>query len=90
MTCVRCGYCCTRLCVVIVVDPDKGPVYDNLRAINCLEEPCPHLRGSGPGSYSCAVHDKEWYPETPCYQYCLEVPCRLGPYLLEHKEKTDD
>lgn len=84
MTCVRCGYCCTKLLVVIVVDPDKGPTYDNLKAINCLEEPCPHLRGDTPGGYSCSVHDRPWYKETPCYQYNLETPCRVGPYLMNN------
>lgn len=86
MKCLRCGYCCTSLLVVIVVDPDKGIEYENLRGINCLEERCPHLRGDKPGEYSCAVHDREWYPESPCAQYQSHWPeqkCRMGEFLVE-------
>lgn len=73
--------------VVIVVDPDRGLKEDNLRAINLLKEPCPHLRGNKAGEYSCAVHNRPWYKQTPCYKHGqIEAkkssPCRMGEYLL--------
>jgi len=73
--------------VVIVVDPKRGPVEDNLKAINCLEEKCPHLRGAKPGEYSCAIHGKRWYKKTPCFAHTQfesgNQPCRMGEYLLK-------
>lgn len=86
MICLRCGYCCIKYFVPIVVDPEKGLVPDNL-TIQCGEGPCIHLRGDEPGSYSCAVHDYEWYMETPCFDFgqVEESPtdlCRLGEYVL--------
>lgn len=88
MKCLRCGYCCKSLCVVIVDDPDIGPVYENLKAINALEEPCHHLLGDKPGEYSCAIHDKDWYPETPCFEYTQlwGDNCRMGGAVLSRSE----
>ncbi len=91
MTCIRCGYCCTQLWAVVVRDPEREPTEDNLMEIGLQGEPerCPHLRGDRPGEYACAVHDKPWYPLTPCAQY-QEFPhghqCRMGPIWLEHAE----
>jgi len=86
MICLRCGYCCQTSSVVIVIDPDKGPVEGNLKAIDCLEEKCPHLRGDKPGEFSCAVHDKEWYEETPCFSHGQiergNENCRMGEYVI--------
>jgi len=88
MICLRCGYCCTTSCVVIVVDPELGIVEGNLKAINLLEEPCPHLRGSKPGEYSCAIHDRPWYSQTPCFSHgqieaSPDAPCRMGEHVLK-------
>ena len=88
MHCLRCGHCCKTSLVVIVVDPDRGPKRDNLRAVNLLEEGCPHLRGEKAGEYSCAIHNKPWYKRTPCYAHGqIETkkssPCRMGEYLLK-------
>lgn len=86
MKCFRCGYCCTTLLVVIVIDPKKGCTEDNLKAINALEERCPHLIGDKPGRYSCAIHNESWFKETPCAQYQSHVQkCRMGEFLLEKK-----
>jgi len=87
MKCLHCGHCCKTSMVVIVVDPELGVVEDNLKAINLLEEPCPHLRGNKPGEYSCAIHDRSWYPETPCFAHGqmesnADNPCRIGMHLL--------
>jgi hypothetical protein len=76
--------------VVIVDDPDRGIEPDNLKPVGFKgPERCQHLRGDQPGEYSCAVHDREWYPETPCAQYQSHWPerqCPMGRYLT--KEKT--
>jgi len=76
--------------VVVVVDPKLGPVEGNLRALN--DERCPHLIGDVPGEYSCAVHDEEWYCETPCFAHgqierSPDEPCRLGKYIIERANR---
>lgn len=86
MICLRCGHCCLTSMVVIVVDPKLGPVDGNLKAINTLEEPCPHLQGSKPGEYSCAIHGKKWYKKTPCFSHGQiergNQNCRMGEHVL--------
>jgi len=77
--------------VVIVVDPELGLADNNLKGIGFkLGQPerCPHLQGDKPGSYSCAIHDRPWYPETPCYSHgqiekSPNDPCRIGTYLVK-------
>ena len=92
MICLRCGYCCMKLCVVIVNDPDKGIRQDNLR---CYEgnDKCQHLQGNKPGEYSCAVHDRLWYKKTPCFSHVQiernkDDKCRMGVYLLKKEGKN--
>ncbi len=68
MVCVKCGYCCHKYAVVIIDDPEKGLVEENL-IIHKGDGPCKHLRGDKPGEYSCAVHDYPWYNRTPCFSY---------------------
>lgn len=91
MICVRCGFCCTTYMVVIIDDPSLGPVENNLRGIGFNgPERCPHLVGDEPGSYSCAVHDQPWYPETPCASYgqiehSEDKPCRIGTHILSKR-----
>jgi len=89
MKCLRCGYCCISLDVVIVDDPEKGPRQSNL-SIKETGVPCKHLRGEKCGEISCAVHDKPWYSETPCFQHtqlpeCSKAPCRMGSYIMSDK-----
>ena len=92
MKCLRCGHCCKVSMVVIVVDPKLGTIQSNLKAMNLLEEPCPHLRGDKIGEYSCAIHDEPWYHETPCFAHgqmeqSVDNPCRTGEWMLKnHKE----
>lgn len=88
MICLKCGYCCTTTCVVIVVDPEIGIKDGNLKAVNNLKDLCPHLRGNEVGKYSCAVHDRPWYPLTPCFSHgqiesSPDDLCRMGEYLLK-------
>jgi hypothetical protein len=77
--------------VVIVDDPDRGPEQDNLKAVGFKgPERCQHLRGDAPGEYSCAVHDREWFSETPCAAYQShwpERPCPMGRHLTAHQEE---
>jgi len=58
MICLRCGYCCKKLFVVIIDDPEKGIIEGNLIA-NIGDGPCKHLVGDAPGNYSCAIHDHD-------------------------------
>ena len=90
MKCVRCGYCCKNMMVIIVDDPEKGITNDNL--ISHIEngQPCQHLVGDVSGEYSCALHDKIWYRQTPCYSHgqieCnIDDVCRIGEYVLKNE-----
>lgn len=87
MQCLRCGYCCTKPWVVIVIDPKRGLVKGNIKALDG-KTPCPHLRGDTPGSISCAVHNEKWYKKTPCFSHgqIEEKPtdeCRMGRAILD-------
>ena len=88
MICLRCGYCCKTCAVIIVDDPDKGVVEDNIIAhLGDGVTPCKHLLGDEPGKYSCAVHHYPWYKETPCFSHGQietsdDTPCRMGNYIL--------
>ena len=84
--------------VIIVDDPELGPVEGNLRPLNFKpfeeKERCPHLRGDKPGEYSCAVHDKPWYPETPCFSHgqieqSPDDPCRMGEHILKQEQNDE-
>jgi len=90
--CLRCGSCCQVSFVVIVDDPEIGPAEDNLRAINLLEEPCPHLQGDTPGEFSCSIHDRPWYKETPCATHGQiergNTNCRMGEYVLNKRKEA--
>ncbi len=84
MNCLRCGYCCHRLSVIIVSDPELGVVESNYKVHNG-DGPCKHLSGDKPGGYSCSVHDEGWYPRTPCARYNQggEGDCRMGKTVTE-------
>lgn len=87
--CQRCGYCCLKSFVVIVKDPDLGPVDGNLKHVDGEKERCPHLVGDIPGEYACKIHDREWFQDTPCGQYnsdsfsSCDEPCRMGVYKMK-------
>lgn len=93
MNCLRCGYCCKNYVVTIVDDPDIG--YDPMSEDNLIVHegggPCKHLIGDTPGEYSCAVHGKSWYPETPCYEFRQigkpGAACRMGKFVLGRLQK---
>jgi hypothetical protein len=91
MICLRCGHCCKHYMVAIVADPDKGISEDNLEVNKGDGTPCRHLKGDKPGEYSCAIHDKSWYCETPCFAHGQieqgNTNCRLGEHILKQREK---
>lgn len=92
MKCLRCGYCCKHYSVVIVDDPKKGPVEGNVIGRMGNGESCKHLQGDKIGEYGCSVHGEPWYEETPCFEFGqiehnLNANCRMGEYILAHKEK---
>ena len=76
--------------VVIVDDPDKGIVEDNLQARDG-KKPCQHLQGDKPGEYSCAIHDYPWYDKTPCSDFTQieeqDSECRMGRYIIDQENK---
>jgi hypothetical protein len=87
MICLRCGHCCIHYEVIIVADPDQEPGPGNL-AEKHTGDRCPHLTGDVCGEYACAIHDRAWYDETPCWQYgqierSIDTPCRTGVHLLK-------
>ena len=91
MKCLRCGYCCKNLCVVVIKDPKLGLKEDNTFFHNGNGKPCIHLLGEKPGEYSCAIHNEKWYKETPCFAHDQvghpDANCRTGEYMLK-KEKV--
>jgi len=93
MRCLRCGWCCKHSAVVVVDDPDLGPVEGNLIFVPGDGIPCKHLTGDTPGEYACAVHDREWYKETPCFAHgqienSPDDPCRMGKYILSGEKSA--
>lgn len=89
MKCLKCGYCCIHYDVAIVNDPDLGFIEGNFIHKPC-GTPCKHLVGNEAGKYSCDVHNKEWYEETPCFSHGQTEKsdsenCRIGAYILSKK-----
>ncbi len=86
MNCLCCGYCCINYDVIIVDDPSKGIVESNLKHKRGGER-CQHLKGDKVGEYSCAVHNEEWYLETPCAEFTQigreNADCRIGRGVLD-------
>lgn len=93
MVCLRCGYCCQVPAIVIVDDPERGIVEDNLKPIGFHgPERCPHLVGDKCGNYSCEVHEYSWYKKTPCASHgqIERHPtdnCRMGEYLINREQQ---
>ena len=87
MICLRCGYCCKHLWVIIVDDPKKGCVEGNLITHEGHGVACKHLEQEPSGEYTCAIHNEPWYEETPCFRHSQiesrDSFCRMGKYLLE-------
>lgn len=89
MKCLRCGYCCHMLAVIIVNDPKKGIAGGNLTLHKGMKKPCQHLVQDGE-RYFCLVHDEPWYSETPCAMHgqiesSPDAPCRIGKAIMSGK-----
>jgi len=85
--CLRCGYCCKHLWVVILKDGNKPPTDNNLEAHLGHGEPCRHLKGKTPGKYRCAIHSGKHYRGCPCdrHKQVERDPkdvCRMGRHVL--------
>lgn len=77
--------------VVIVDDPDKGLVEGNLKTVEGTR--CQHLVGDKIGEYSCAIHGRPWYKDTPCFAHgqierSPDTPCRIGQFRVANKDRT--
>jgi len=75
--------------VMIVDDPEKGLAEDNIIA-HMGNGPCKHLLGDKAGEYSCAIHNKKWFKNTPCFSHgqieaTSDDLCRIGEYHLKRK-----
>ena len=92
MICLRCGYCCVALDVIIVkpefAKPDLS--IDDLTDDMVMHKPrgqqCHHLSFTDEGKASCAIHEYPWYKHTPCYAHTQverspDTKCRMGLYL---------
>lgn len=90
MKCLRCGYCCHKYFVTIIDNPDlKDPFVEGNVIVHKGDGPCKHLRGDKPGEYSCSIHDRSWYKDTPCFSHGqIEShptdDCRMGRYILDN------
>lgn len=91
MKCLKCGFCCKNLWVMIVDNPKKGLKENNIIEHKGLGNPCKHLKQISEFKYKCSVHNYKWYKKTPCYQYKQiernkNDVCRMGEYLLKEKK----
>lgn len=91
MKCLRCGHCCHNYFVIIVDNPEKGIEEGNLILHEGNGQPCKHLLGDKPGNYTCSIHNKPYYKETPCYKHTqiersVDEECRIGRYILNNKK----
>ena len=80
--------------VIIVNDPEKGIVSDNLIPHNGNGKPCQHLKEDKKGEYFCAIHNKSWYKETPCFLHGQieknsNDVCRMGQYILNGEKDVN-
>jgi len=91
MKCLRSGWCCHHLDVIIVDDPEKG-----IKDGNLIHKPygqrCKHLGGKNPGEFFCKIHNKKWFKETPCHAYdqigAVDAPCRTGKHMIDKMAKS--
>jgi hypothetical protein len=94
MKCLRCGYCCCFLDVVIIspsaIQSDGSVDFENEH--NYQYKPtnveCPHLKWKDESAV-CGIHHFPWFIETPCYSYTQigleDSPCRTGKYFKDNK-----
>ena len=91
MKCLRCGYCCLYLWIIVIKDPTKPISEDNCQEVDARQgKPCPHLRGNKPGEYSCVIHNFHRYKKTPCFSHgqierSKKDLCRMGNYIINSR-----
>ena len=79
--CIRCGYCCKYLSVIIVDNPKKGIIEYNVIFHEGNGKECKHLKKLKNNTYKCMIHHYKWYKKTPCYKhtqiciYVLKILC---------------
>lgn len=87
MNCLRCGYCCIKSAVVIVDNPELGPIEGNI--VLKEDDTCKHLVGDKAGEYACSIHDYPWYKDTPCYAHGQiehkPSDCRMGVFIIDRQ-----
>lgn len=104
MRCLRCGYCCLYM-DVIIINPEKiseGGEVDFEDESSYMHKPsqvrCPHLIFKD-GDAVCKVHHLPWFKRTPCADFTqIESSetdlCRLGTYWRNreffHFRRTND
>jgi len=90
MICLRCGWCCINLEVVI---PKEGIDFDNIdfdiEDSWCMKhtgDVCPHLLEQD-GKAFCKLHHYPWFQDTPCGQYTQigreDAECRMGRAIMD-------
>lgn len=79
---------------MVVDKPKKGIVLNNIIEVDEHNTGirCPYLRGDIAGQYACAIHEKSWYNETPCYAFgqiesISGTLCRMGKCVMEKNGK---
>lgn len=93
MQCLRCGYCCCFLDVIIISSSalQKTGEVDFTNETNFQHKPCdkecPHLKWDNENAV-CIIHSCSWFEETPCHEYgqieSKDSPCRMGQYLKDN------
>lgn len=91
MICLRCGYCCTKLTIIIIkpeyvrekLNLNKLPE-DAFMVAGVGGQLCPHLSWDGDTAV-CKIHHFPWYKKTPCYRHGQiersgNTLCRMGKF----------
>ena len=88
MICLHCGYCCIEYGAVVMEDPALGIVRGNA-VFKPAGEKCLHLKGTK-GEYSCAIHEEDFYKQTPCHYFGQATPgdknCEIGERVMATKK----
>ena len=97
MICLRCGYCCINP-VVIIINPKyvnedldlQNPLIKEKVMLKKSGEWCPYLEEKNKFIFTCKIHNKPWYKQTPCFEYSqlendILDKCRLGVYINSNK-----
>ena len=76
----------------MIINPDKiidGKVDFNDKDTYQFKESgivCPHLRWDN-RKFKCAIHQYDWYKETPCYEFTQiedkNSDCRIGRHAID-------